>query len=97
MKRRHTREELGRLLGVVMETPGPAPRCASGRHRPDSPVQVAQEQFAIWSAARAEANLAYDDWCAAPGAERYFVFRAAEDRADAAEAALEHAGAAARA
>jgi hypothetical protein len=45
-------------------------------------------RFAIWSAARAEANLAYADWCAAPGRERYAIYRAAEDRADAAEEAL---------
>jgi hypothetical protein len=46
------------------------------------------EAFVLWSAARAEANLAYDDWCAHPGGERYVVYRAAEDRADAAEADL---------
>jgi hypothetical protein len=47
------------------------------------------ELFALWSAARAEANVAYDAWCARPGdADAYVVYRAAEDRADAAEAAL---------
>ena len=46
------------------------------------------ERFAIWSAARAEANLAYDLWCRTPGRESYAVYRAAEDRADAAEDAL---------
>ncbi len=46
------------------------------------------ELFTLWSAARAEANLAYDAWCAAPGADAYAVYRAAEDRADAAEADL---------
>jgi len=44
--------------------------------------------FVLWSAARAEANIAYDDWCADPGREAYLVYRAAEDRADAAEVAL---------
>ena len=44
-----------------------------------------EEVFVLWSAARAEANLAYDAWCA-PGPESYAVYRAAEDRADAAEA-----------
>jgi hypothetical protein len=53
-----------------------------------SPVQAADEHFAEWSAARAEANLAYDDWCHAPGLEGLLVYRAAEDRADAAEMAL---------
>ena len=49
-------------------------------------VGHADEVFVLWSAARAEANIAYDDWCACPGAEAYAVYRAAEDRADAAEA-----------
>ena len=47
-----------------------------------------EEVFVLWSAARAEANLAYDGWCACPGALAYAVYRAAEDRADAAEAEL---------
>jgi hypothetical protein len=44
--------------------------------------------FAIWSAARAEANVAYEAWCDARGDDAYAVYRAAEDRADAAELAL---------
>jgi hypothetical protein len=43
------------------------------------------ELLVLWSAARAEANLAYDDWCDNPGADGYVAYRAAEDRADAAE------------
>jgi hypothetical protein len=46
------------------------------------------ELFVVWSAARAEANLAYDAWCSHPGAEGYAVYLAAEDRADAAEERL---------
>ena len=46
------------------------------------------ELFVIWSAARAEANMAYDAWCETPGRMTYAVYRAAEDRADAAEVAL---------
>lgn len=46
------------------------------------------ELFVIWSAARAEANIAYDAWCHDPGRMTYAVYRAAEDRADAAEVAL---------
>jgi hypothetical protein len=53
-------------------------------------AQLQVERFAVWSAARAEANLAYDAWCATPGPAAYAVFRAAEDRADAAEDALLH-------
>ena len=48
------------------------------------------ELFVLWSAARAEANMAYDAWCDAPGRMTYAVYRAAEDRADAAEVALSH-------
>jgi hypothetical protein len=53
--------------------------------------QLRDELFVIWSAARADANLAYESWCAAPGAEAYSVYLAAEDRADAAEGALTRA------
>jgi hypothetical protein len=50
-----------------------------------------EEAFVLWSAARAEANLAYDAWCRAPGPDAYTVYRAAEDRADAAETDLANA------
>jgi hypothetical protein len=53
--------------------------------------QVYDERFAMWSAARAEANVAYEAWCRSPGAAAYAVYRAAEDRADAAQDALLHA------
>jgi hypothetical protein len=51
-------------------------------------AQQQDERFTVWSAARAEANLAYDAWCRAHTREAYAVYRAAEDRADAAEDAL---------
>ena len=51
-------------------------------------LQIRDELYAVWSAARAEANLAYEAWCCAPGNAAYAVYRAAEDRADAAEDAL---------
>lgn len=86
MKRRHTRDELRELLGVVEDTHeivlrGPEPTEVPA-------AAAADEMFVVWSAARAEANLAYDAWCERPGAEAYLVYRAAEDRADAAESAL---------
>jgi hypothetical protein len=56
-----------------------------------TPAQVQDELFTVWSAARAEANLAYTAWCDAPGSDAYIVYRAAEDRADAAEQTLETA------
>jgi hypothetical protein len=46
------------------------------------------ELYAVWCAARAESNLAFEAWSDAPGGEAYAVYLAAEDRADAAEAAL---------
>ena len=46
---------------------------------------VCDELYAMWSAARYEANDAYDAWCDAPGTGSYAVYLAAEDRADAAE------------
>ena len=49
---------------------------------------LSDELFVLWSAARAEANIAYDAWRDAPGRTSYAVYRAAEDRADAAEIAL---------
>jgi hypothetical protein len=51
-------------------------------------AQIHDELFTIWSAARAEANLAYQAWCDLRGSDAYVVYRAAEDRADAAEQAL---------
>jgi hypothetical protein len=51
-------------------------------------TQLHDEHFAIWGAARAEANLAYRAWCDVSGSVAYAVYRAAEDRADAAEQAL---------
>jgi hypothetical protein len=53
-----------------------------------TPAQERDERFTVWSAARAEANLAYDEWCRTHDREAYAVYRAAEDRADAAEDAL---------
>jgi hypothetical protein len=51
-------------------------------------AQLHDELFTIWSAARAEANVAYQAWCDLRGPHGYVVYRAAEDRADAAEQAL---------
>jgi hypothetical protein len=53
-----------------------------------TPAQQHDERFTVWSAARAEANLAYDAWCRTPSRDAYAVYRAAEDRADAAEDAF---------
>lgn len=87
MKRRHTRTELRELLGLA-EDRGAGQVSLSAVALPPAAAREADESFVEWSAARAEANLAYDAWCARPGAEGYLVYRAAEDRADAAESAL---------
>ena len=46
------------------------------------------ELVSVWRAARAEANAALHAWRANAGPESYAVYRAAEDRADAAESSL---------
>ena len=63
-------------------------RIDAARRRGTSAAMSRDELFVLWSAARAEANMAYDAWCDAPGRIAYAVYRAAEDRADAAEVAL---------
>lgn len=55
---------------------------------PPVPPPDRGELFVLWSAAQAEANLAYDAWSVTPGTRAYAAFRAAEDRADAAQDAL---------
>jgi len=63
------------------------PRTDTGRYQAPAYLDNwrRDELYAIWSVARAEANLAFDAWTAAPGAETYASYRAAEDRADAAQ------------
>lgn len=50
--------------------------------------QDADGLLEAWRSARAEANAALDFWRADGGRRAFSVFRAAEDRADAAEDAL---------
>lgn len=61
-------------------------------HFPTAPAPVRapgrDELFALWAAAQAEANLAYDAWRAVPGSVGYAAFLAADDRANAAHDAL---------
>lgn len=54
-------------------------------------TRVCDELYVMWSAARFEANEAYNAWCDAPGTMSYAVYLAAEDRADAAERAYSDA------
>jgi hypothetical protein len=65
------------------------PRTGAGRFlAPADDLRNRDELYVLWSAARAEANLAYDAWRATPGPAAYAAYRAAEDRADAAQDAL---------
>lgn len=52
------------------------------------PLAVRDPLLAAFRAARAEADAALEHWRAWPGAEAYAVYRAAEDRADAAQDSL---------
>jgi hypothetical protein len=65
------------------------PRTSTGRYlAPADDLLDRDELFALWSVARAEANLAFDAWRSMPGGDAYASYRAAEDRADAAQDAL---------
>jgi hypothetical protein len=79
-----TTRELRQLLEDVEDT---REIVLSDRAAPTEARDVA-ELKTVWSAARAEANLAYDAWRANGGHSAYATYRAAEDRADAAEDAL---------
>jgi hypothetical protein len=61
-------------------------RTAAGRFT--APPTTQHELFALWAAATAEANMAYDTWRMTPGSHAYAAFAAAEDRASAAQDAL---------
>jgi hypothetical protein len=66
------------ISGIVWPSPRAVP----------PPLRERDELYAVWTVARAEANLAYDAWQAAPDRDTYAIYRAAEDRADAAQDAL---------
>lgn len=53
-----------------------------------TPPTTRDELFALWAAATAEANVAYDVWRRSPGVDAYAAFVAADDRASAAQDAL---------
>ena len=52
--------------------------------------------YAAWSEARDETLVAYRQWAAAPAAESYAAYRAAQDREDAAQDSLARATASRR-
>jgi hypothetical protein len=55
------------------------------RHGDDTAAWMLHEFEYVRREAQAEAELAYEAWCQLPGADGYTVFRAAQDRADAAQ------------
>jgi hypothetical protein len=55
---------------------------------PDPTRRLIGEPAWAWRDAQAEAALAYAAWCRDPGADGYAIYRAAQDRADAAHDAL---------
>jgi hypothetical protein len=62
-----------------------------------APVRIGTRERAIFEElsfvrceAQAEADAAYQDWCQRPGELGYAVYRAAQDRADAAQDDLAH-------
>lgn len=65
-----------------------AGRASSGRQEPEAPARLCSELLDAWRAAREEANERYRDWRRVSGTDSYVVYRAAEDRADAATAEL---------
>jgi hypothetical protein len=77
-------QELRQLLADVEDT-----RELVLRGEADDPARCEREELhAAWRAARAEANGAYDAWRRHPARDTYAIYRAAEDRADAAQDAL---------
>jgi hypothetical protein len=80
--------DLRRLLGDIEDTHElvlGGPGCAV-------PPGGTGELRAAWAAARAEANRAYEAWRACRGVAAYSIYRAAQDRVDAAQDALAMAG-----
>lgn len=81
-----TTQDLEDLLGRVEDT-----RELVLRRADESPADESwrvEELYMAWSAAREEATAAYGGWRERPGRDAYTAYLAAEDRADAATAAL---------
>jgi hypothetical protein len=60
-------------------------RLGAARHSEPITAWVFYELDYIRREAQTEADLAYEAWCQVPGADGYAVYRAAQDRADAAQ------------
>lgn len=55
---------------------------------PVAPSSLYDCLWYAWDDAQEESDRAYEAWCQAGGGRAYFVYRAAQDRADAAQDAL---------
>jgi hypothetical protein len=60
-----------------------------------APEWLLEELCCAWRAAQGEAADAYEHWRQAPGQDAYTVYRASQDRADAAQSVLQRASGAA--
>ena len=78
-------KDLKELLADVEDTRELVLPAVGPRSRHDWRVE---ELYLVWSAADEEATDAYRAWRARPGRDAYLVYRAAADRADAAQVAL---------
>jgi hypothetical protein len=67
-----------------------APRRTDCREAHDvtTPRWLRDELLDAWKAAQDEATASYRTWCACPDMDAYATYRAAQDRADAAQDAL---------
>jgi hypothetical protein len=80
-------------LGGTMRAEGGAPASDAQQEDAGSPTErpsvadyaLLEELRFVRREAQAEANVAYEDWVALPSGESYSVYRAAQDRADAAQ------------
>ena len=88
MRRRHSRQELQELLGIAEEPLHGASRSTHVGALPLPLPSRPPRTLRRMERRSRRIELAYDAWCAYPGADSYLVYRAAEDRADAAEVAL---------
>jgi hypothetical protein len=80
-------DELTRAIGLVGLRDAPTP----------APQWLVEELSCAWRAAQGEAVAAYEHWRQVPGEDAYAVYRASQDRADAAQTVLQNASASAAA
>ena len=75
-------------IAMPRRTNTQASRATGSSRRLRRPAWPDDELVLAWHAAQADALAAYRTWCVWPGREAYTGYRAAQDRADAAQEAL---------